>query len=158
LNVPITEVEKRVEQLLAEHKGVQKELEQMKRASLLDTAGSLLSQVERVAGVAVLTAVVQNGTPDGLRAMLDKFRDEVKSGVGVLGTVQNDRPLVIAMVTDDLVQKGVHAGNLVREAAQMMGGGGGGKPNLAQAGGKDANRLPEALAAVKGLVAQVLGE
>ncbi len=135
---------------------MQKELEQTKKTSLLNEAEALLAQVQTVAGVSLLTAVVENTDADGLRSMLDKYREQVPSGVGVLGTVHNGRPIVIAMVTDDLVAQGLHAGNIVREVAQMMGGGGGGRPNLAQAGGKDVNRLPEAITAVVELVRTML--
>ncbi len=65
--------------------------------------------------------------------------------MAVLGTVMDGRPMIVAAVTDDLVKRGLHAGNLVKELAGMLGGSGGGRPNMAQAGGKDASRLPEAL-------------
>jgi alanyl-tRNA synthetase len=74
--------------------------------------------------------------------MADWFRDKVGSGVGVFATVQNDKPLLVATVTDDLIARGVRAGDLVREAARLVGGGGGGRPNLAQAGGRDVGKLP----------------
>ncbi len=156
LAVPVQEIEKRLETILADNKTLQKEIDQLKKASLLNEADELLNQVQEVAGVNLLTAVVENADADGLRSMLDKYRDKIKSGVGVLGTANNGRPIVIAMVTDDLVERGLHAGNLVREVAKLMGGGGGGRPNLAQAGGKDVNRLPEAITAVADLVQQQL--
>jgi len=74
--------------------------------------------------------------------------------VVVLGTVRNQRPLVIAAVTRDLAERGLHAGHLVREVAKVMGGGGGGRPTLAQAGGKDANKLDAALGTVPNIVRQ----
>ncbi|MCA9979665.1 MAG: alanine--tRNA ligase, partial [Anaerolineales bacterium] len=156
LGVPVHEVEGRLETVLSENKALQKEIDQLKKASLLSEVDDLLAQVQEVAGVNLLTAVVEGADADGLRTMLDKFRDKVQSGVGVLGTANDGRPIVIAMVTDDLVKRGVHAGNLVRDVAKMIGGGGGGRPNLAQAGGKDANRLPEAIAAVPGLVEKMV--
>jgi alanyl-tRNA synthetase len=76
--------------------------------------------------------------------------------VVVLGAVINSKPTIIAAVTQDLVQRGLHAGNLVKEVARVVGGGGGGKPTMAQAGGKDAARLDEALAGVEGLVSKAL--
>jgi alanyl-tRNA synthetase len=82
---------------------------------------------------------------DTLREMSDWFRNKVDSGVLVLGTVVDDRPQILVAVTDDLTKKGLHAGNLIREIAGKVGGGGGGRPNLAQAGGKDASQLPAAL-------------
>jgi len=71
--------------------------------------------------------------------MCDLFRQKYPSGVVVLGSVVNERPLIICAVTDDLIKRGLNAGNIVRAAAEVMGGSGGGRPNLAQAGGK----LPE---------------
>jgi len=93
---------------------------------------------------------------DQLREMADWFRDKVKSGVAVLGTVSNGKPVIIATVTDDLIARGVKAGDLVREVAMIVGGSGGGRPNMAQAGGRDPEKLAEALAAVSSLVEAAL--
>jgi alanyl-tRNA synthetase len=84
--------------------------------------------------------------------MTDWFRDSVKSGVIVLGATQDGRPQLMVAVTDDLTRKGLHAGNIVKQAAGVMGGGGGGRPNLAQAGGKDVSRLDDALKTARQLV------
>jgi alanyl-tRNA synthetase len=93
-----------------------------------------------------------------LREMSDWFRDRLGSGVVVLATVLEDKPLIIATVTEDLTKHGLHAGRLVKEVAQVVGGGGGGKPTMAQAGGKDASRLDEALAKVDDLVSEMISE
>jgi alanyl-tRNA synthetase len=85
--------------------------------------------------------------------MSDWFRSKVGSGVIVLGAVFDGKPNLLAAVTPDLVERGLDAGKIVRSAAQIIGGGGGGKPTLAQAGGKDASRLGEALVSVKQTVA-----
>jgi alanyl-tRNA synthetase len=108
--------------------------------------------VQQVAGVNLLVAQVDVAGVDNLREMADWFRDKVGSGVVVLATVNDDKPLMIAAVTDDVIALGVKAGDLVREVARVVGGGGGGRPNLAQAGGRDAGKLPQALAIVPGLV------
>jgi alanyl-tRNA synthetase len=84
--------------------------------------------------------------------MTDWFRARVPSGVVVLGSIFENRPHFVASVTDDLVKRGLDAGKIVKAVARVVGGGGGGKPNLAQAGGKDASRLGEALAQVRGAV------
>ncbi len=70
--------------------------------------------------------------------------------------MNNDKPLMVATVTDDLIKRGVKAGDIVRQVAKMVGGGGGGRPRMAQAGGRDASKLPQALAAVPGLVETAL--
>jgi alanyl-tRNA synthetase len=116
------------------------------------TAESLLSQVETVKGVNLVTGKVPSTRVEVLREMSDWLRDQLKSGVIVLGTVYEERPLFLAVVTSDLVAKGYNAGNIVREVAKVTGGGGGGKPNLAQAGGKDKEKVDEALRLVKDLI------
>jgi alanyl-tRNA synthetase len=117
----------------------------------------MLDQIQMVEDVRLLTARVDVAGSDELREMADWFRDRVESGVGVFATVSNGKPLLVATVTADLIERGVKAGDLVRQVAQMVGGGGGGRPNLAQAGGRDPEKLSEALDAVPGLLRQALG-
>jgi alanyl-tRNA synthetase len=88
--------------------------------------------------------------------MADRFRQRYPSGVVVLASVIEDRPSVVAAITDDLVKRGLHAGELVKHVAGPLGGSGGGRPTLAQAGGKDASKLDEALASVAGWVGKQL--
>ncbi|MBE2200571.1 MAG: alanine--tRNA ligase [Anaerolinea sp.] len=157
LNTPIPELETRLETLLAEHRAMHKELEKLQRQAARGQFEMLLAQMRQVQGVNVLAARVQVANVDGLREMADWFRDKVGSGTAVFGAVINDKPMIIATVTDDLVKRGVKAGDIVREVAQRVGGSGGGRPNLAQAGGRDASKLAEALDAVAGLVEKALG-
>jgi alanyl-tRNA synthetase len=109
-----------------------------------------------VKGVPVLATALAGADADTLRQMADRFRQRHPSGVVVLGSVSAGRPVLIAAVTEDLVKRGLHAGDLVKFVAAPLGGGGGGKPTLAQAGGKDATRLDEALASVPAWVAEQL--
>ena len=102
-------------------------------------------KAENVSGAELLAGIIPEADADTLRRLGDRFRQDHPSGVVVLGSVADERPLVVAAVSQDLVGRGVHAGEVVKAAAQVMGGGGGGKPTMAQAGGKDASRLPEAL-------------
>ena len=104
-----------------------------------------LENVPLIKGVPVLAAQLPNADADTLRQMADRFRQRYPSGVVVLGSAIDGRPMLIAAVTDDLVKRGLHAGELVKAAAQPLGGSGGGRPTLAQAGGKDASKLSEAL-------------
>jgi len=106
----------------------------------------------QVQDVTVLAAKVEAQSAEQLREMTDWYRDRVKSGVAVLGMINDGKPVIIAAVTDDLIARGVKAGDLVREVAKIVGGSGGGRPNLAQAGGHNPEKLGEALAAVAGLV------
>ena len=111
-----------------------------------------LESVPLVSGVPVLTATLPNADADTLRQMADRFRQRYPSGVVVLGSSQAGRPLLVAAVTEDLVKRGLHAGEIAKAAAQVIGGSGGGRPNLAQAGGRDASKLQHALDQVPGLV------
>ncbi len=116
-----------------------------------------LASVPLINGVPVLSAVLANADADSLRQMCDRFRDRYPSGVIVLGSAVEDHPVLIAAVTEDLVKRGVHAGELAKVAAQVIGGSGGGRPTLAQAGGKDASKLTEAIDQVLPFVKAKLG-
>ncbi len=115
-------------------------------------AESLLGQAEVIKGVTVLVANVPSSRLEILREMSDFLRDKLKSAIVVLGTVYEDKPAFLAVVTPDLVAKGYNAGDIVKKVAGVTGGSGGGKPGLAQAGGKDKKKLDEALKLVKGLI------
>ncbi|MEP7288472.1 MAG: alanine--tRNA ligase [Chloroflexota bacterium] len=117
----------------------------------------LLDRVEQINGVPVLIAQVQPTTNDTLREMTDWFRDKVKQGIVVLGMVNDGKPQLIAAVSDDL-KKRVHAGNLIKAIAGIVGGGGGGRDNMAQAGGKDPSKLSEALDKAHQWVAEALAK
>ena len=115
-------------------------------------AESLLTQTEIINGVTVLSARTPSLRADVLREMSDLLRDKLKSAIIVLGTVYEDRPTFLAVVTSDLVARGYNAGGIIKQVAAVTGGGGGGKATFAQAGGKYKNKLDEALKLVKGLV------
>jgi len=105
-----------------------------------------------VDGVKVLAARTSAANVEALREMGDWLKAKLTSAVLVLALVQDGSPLLVSMVTPDLIDRGLHAGNIVREAAQVLGGGGGGRPETAQAGGKRLDKLPEALAKVPEIV------
>jgi alanyl-tRNA synthetase len=117
----------------------------------------LLDKVENIKDVPVLIAQVQPTTTETLREMTDWFRDKVKHGVVVLGMASDGKPQLIAAVTDDLTKR-VHAGNLIKTIAQTVGGGGGGRPNMAQAGGKDSSKLGDALALARKWIVDALSK
>ena len=104
----------------------------------------------------VLSVQVNAANVDTMRQMSDWFRDRLGSSVVVLGSVIEDKPMLVASVTNDLINRGMHAGNLVRDTSKIIGGGGGGRPNMAQAGGKDSAKLPDALRTVPDWVKQNL--
>ncbi len=116
-----------------------------------------LAGVEIVGGAASLAIEIPGADADTLRLMTDRFRVKYPSGVVVLAANVEGKPVIIASVTDDLVKRGVHAGDLVKRAAQAVGGGGGGRPNLAQAGGRDPSKLTEALQQAQAYIHEKLG-
>jgi len=147
-------VQDRVAGLIAERDALASELEsaQSKQAS------QAFSDLEptNVDGVPVLAAQIPNADADVLRQLADRFREQHPSGVVVLASAHEGRPVIVAAVTKDLVARGLHAGQLAKAAAERVGGGGGGKPTLAQAGGVDVDHIPEALALVPDWVAEHL--
>ncbi|MFW6184119.1 MAG: DHHA1 domain-containing protein, partial [Chloroflexota bacterium] len=156
LNTPLEELEERVASLLEEQRALQKEIEKLQRLQARGQFEGLLEKVQQVDGVNLLAASVDVAGADELREMADWFRDKVDSGVAVFATVHNEKPLMVATVTEDVIGRGVKAGDLIREVAKIVGGGGGGRPNLAQAGGREPEKIPEALDAVPDLVRQAL--
>ncbi|WP_075982401.1 alanine--tRNA ligase [Bacillus massilinigeriensis] len=135
----------RIENLLAEMKELQRENESLATKLGNIEAGSIVNKAKEVNGVTVLAAKVQASDMNNLRNMADELKQQIGSVVIVLGSVQEGKVNIIAGVTKDLIEKGYHAGKLIKEVATRCGGGGGGRPDMAQAGGKDPNKLDEAL-------------
>ena len=159
LQTSTQEVEARVRALMEENDSLQREREAMERRLSLQSAEALLDSVQEVAGVSVLAVRATAANADSLREMGDYLRDKMRSGVVVLGSVINDRPMLVSMVTSDLVSdKGLNAADIARTAARAIGGGGGGRPEVAQAGGRDASKLDDALALVPGIVTESISE
>ena len=154
LETPVTALEERLEGFISDMRALRRQVEQLERTNLRMEAEGLLNQVRETKGVKVLAARTSAGSVESLREMGDWLRAKLESGVLVLAMAQNGRPLLVSMVTPDLVAKGLHAGNIVRETAQKLGGGGGGRPESAQAGGRRLDVLPQALADVVGLVSR----
>lgn len=115
-----------------------------------------MERVVEVGGVDVLAETVAATDANVMRQMTDWFRNTLGSGVVVLGAAINGKPYFVATVTQDLVDRGLHAGKLVQSVAKKVGGGGGGKPNLAQAGGSDLAGMRAALAGAPALVTERL--
>jgi alanyl-tRNA synthetase len=158
LNTPLAEIEGRLDAMLGHSRSLERELEEANRKLARGMFDALLGQIKQVNGVNLLLAQVEVSGVDGLREMADWFRDRVASGAAVLATVTDSKPVIIVTVTEDLIDRGLKAGDLAREVARIVGGSGGGRPNLAQAGGRDTEKLPEALAIVPDLVAKTLNE
>ena len=138
--------------LLADNELNHKQINKLRQDLVAAEFVTHLKQVPMVADIPVMAAVLPNADIDTLRQMTDRFREQYPSGVVVLGSANEGRPILIACVTEDLVKKGLNAGEIVRIIAQVIGGSGGGRPTLAQAGGKDASKLQEAIDQVQPLV------
>lgn len=156
LGVAPEEVDRAVLRMMGELHDRQKEIADLQRELARLEFDSLLSQVQEVDGVSVLAASVQAATMDTLREMTDWCRNKLPSVVVVLGAVIDGKPNFVAAVTNDLVDRGLRAGDLIKRVAQVVGGGGGGRPTLAQAGGRFPERLHEALALVPAAVQELL--
>ncbi|MCF7635135.1 MAG: alanyl-tRNA synthetase [Dehalococcoides mccartyi] len=131
---------------------LKKTVQNLERQLSRGEAEELLSKSEDYKGIKLLVSRMTSVNTDTLRETADFLRDKLGSGVIVLGTVSEDKPFFLCMVTPDLIEKGYHAGNIVKKLSQIAGGGGGGKPNMAQGGGRDKAKLDEALQAVKGML------
>jgi alanyl-tRNA synthetase len=135
---------------------LERKLQEAEEQRALQQVDELLKQVQEVAGVKVVTGIVSGVSPAALRRLADELEVRLRSGVIVLGTVDDGKVLLVSKVTKDIVAKGGHAGNLVREVAKLTDGGGGGRPDFAQAGGRNPAKLHDALRKVPELVAQQL--
>ena len=144
----------RVEQILAEQKELAKELEKLKAKMAGGAADEMLSKKVDINGVAVLAAEVKDMDGNAMRTLGDQLKNKLGSGVIVLAGEAGGKVSLIVMATDDVVKKGAHAGNIIKAAAAVCGGGGGGRPNMAQAGGKDASKIGEALEKAKEVIAE----
>ena len=156
LQTPVADLEARLDSFIQENEDLRKQLEGFQKTSLRSEAEELLSQVQDVDGVKVVAGRTSAGGPDGMREMADFLRDKLGSVVVALAAVVEGNPILITMVTPDLVERGLHAGNIARDTAKVMGGGGGGRPEMAQAGGKQSEKVDEALNGVPALVRQGL--
>jgi len=152
---PATLVEK-CGHVMAEIKSLNSELESLKSKAAKDALGDVMDQVKTVKGVRLLAASVDGVDMNGLRDLGDQLKEKLGEGVVVLLSSQEGRVNMIAMATEGVLAKGVHAGNLIRGIAALVGGGGGGRPNMAQAGGKNPAGIPNAIAeAAKVLEGQI---
>ncbi|GAB1777792.1 alanine--tRNA ligase [Priestia megaterium] len=145
----------RVEGLLEEIRNLQRENDSLSTKLGNIEAGNLVDRVQNINGVNVLAAKVNATDMNNLRAMVDDLKQKLESAVIVLASPQGEKVNIIAGVTKDLIAKGHHAGKLVKEVATICGGGGGGRPDMAQAGGKDASQIEKALGTVEEWVKSV---
>jgi alanyl-tRNA synthetase len=156
LNAAPSELESRVSSLLEEKKQLEREVAKWKQAAATGGSVDYMSKVQDVGGVKLLAAEVQGQDAAGLRLVLDKLRDQLASGVIVLGAAENGKCSVCVAVSNDLTDR-VQAGKIVKELAPIVGGGGGGRPDMAQAGGKSPENLPKLLETAPNVLRSMLG-
>lgn len=147
---------KKIEALNNEIKALSSENEKLKAKIANESVGDIMSQVIQVNGVNLLAAKVSDVDMNGLRNLGDQLKEKMGGGVVVIVSTMADKANVIVMADDDAVSKGAHAGNMIKEVAKLVGGGGGGRPNMAQAGGKNPAGADEAVAAAKEILAKQL--
>ena len=147
------EIEEKIAHLQAEVKELHSENESLKAKMAQDAVGDVMNQVQEVKGVKLLAVSLTDVDMNGLRDLGDQLKEKLGEGVVVLASVAGGKVSLLAMVTDQAQKAGAHAGNLIKGMAAIVGGGGGGRPNMAQAGGKNPAKVPEALEAAAGILA-----
>lgn len=138
----------RLEHLMAEMKALQSENEALKSKAAKDALGDVMDQVQNVKGVKVLATTVSGVDMNGLRDLGDQLKEKLGEGVIVLASDCEGKVNLVAMATEEAMAHGAHAGNLIKAIAGKVGGGGGGRPNMAQAGGKNPSGMKDAIAEV----------
>ncbi len=144
----------RCEHLMAEMKALQSENEALKSKAAKDALGDVMDQVQEVKGVKLLASKVAGVDMNGLRELGDQLKEKIGDGVVVLISEKEGKVNLIAMATEGAMAKGTHAGNLIKGIAALVGGGGGGRPNMAQAGGKNPAGIDDAIAACAKVLAE----
>jgi alanyl-tRNA synthetase len=149
--------EERIAELIESKKKLEKEISELTLKEKLGQIDSILKQTSSTNGINIYKSLVQVGNAEELKIMGDELRNKIKSGVGVLFSVIEEKAGIVCVVSDDLIRgKKLSAGKIVGEIAKLVGGGGGGKNHLATAGGKDTANIPSALSKVEEVVAKYL--
>lgn len=145
LKTSVADSDTKVEQLFTDHKKLQKDFDELKKKMASGSIDELISSKQEINGFNVISARLDQVDIDVLKDLGDRLKDRLENAVVVLGSLVEDKVIFLVMAGQDAVSKGAHAGNIIKEVAKIAGGGGGGKPNMAQAGGKDPSKLDEAL-------------
>ena len=145
LKTTASSVTEKIGHLLAQIKELQSENEALKSKAAKDALGDVMDQVKEIKGVKVLAAKVDGVDMNGLRDLGDQLKEKLGEGVVLLASVTDGKVSLMATATDQAMKAGAHAGNLIKAIASIVGGGGGGRPNMAQAGGKNPTGIDEAI-------------
>jgi len=143
----------KLEKLLLQSRDLERRVQELQAKIAGGATSDVMADARQVNGVTVLATKVEGLYDRGLRDMADRLRDRLKSGIVVLAAAQGEKAMLLAVVTKDLVGR-FHAGNIIKQLAPIVGGGGGGRPDFAQAGGKDPTKLDAAVAAAYALVGE----
>ena len=136
----------KISHLMAENKTLGSEVESLKSKLAKDAMGDVMDQVQEIKGVKLLAVKLADVDMNGLRDLGDQLKEKLGDGVILLASATGEKVSLMAMATDAAMAKGAHAGNLIKACAACVGGGGGGRPNMAQAGGKNPAGIEDALA------------
>ncbi|NLC51045.1 MAG: alanine--tRNA ligase [Firmicutes bacterium] len=159
LKVSVEQVEKKLDDLLQEHRELQKQYQKLRQKQISFQVEKLLSEVKQITGeIPLLSTKVNVDDIDGLRILADRLRERFTTGVIVLGAAKDGKVFFVTTVSKDLQEKGLHAGKLIGEVAKIVGGGGGGRPDMAQAGGKKPEALRIALMEVPKIIERQLAK
>ena len=142
----------RLSKMMTEMKNLSGELESLKSKAAKDAVGDISDKITEVSGLKLIATAIPSADMNGLRDLADQMKAKFSDGVFVLCSDAGGKVSLVVMCGDDAVKKGAHAGNLIKQLAPMVGGGGGGRPNMAQAGGKDPSGIDKMLAAAKGIL------
>ncbi|MDP7621327.1 MAG: DHHA1 domain-containing protein, partial [SAR324 cluster bacterium] len=156
LNVPEAQIPEMAEKLAEEKRQLVKEVQSLRSKAALAGISELVAQAEEVEGVSVLAREIEADSADTLRNIGHSVREQISSGIAWLAATMDEKSTLLCVVSDDLIQRGIKAGDMVNEVAKLADGRGGGKPNMAQAGIKAPEKLPSALAAATGIVRKKL--
>jgi alanyl-tRNA synthetase len=143
----------KLEKLLLQSRELERRVQELQAKIAGGATTDVMADARQVNGVTVLATKVEGLDDRGLRDMADRLRDRLKSGIVVLAAAQGDKAMLLAVVTKDLVGR-FHAGNIIKQLAPIVGGGGGGRPDFAQAGGKDPTKLDAAVEAAYAIVGE----
>jgi alanyl-tRNA synthetase len=149
-------IEEKVEEYVNGYKQLQKQNQELKQKMAGSEIGSLLDSVKEIDGVRMLSAIVAADSVESLRLIMDEVRNKLGPALVVLGSENDGKVFLVGSASPEVIAKGIQANKVIKQVAGLVGGGGGGKPELAQAGGKNPAALPEAIASVENLVKSML--
>jgi alanyl-tRNA synthetase len=146
------EVPEKISRLQEQIRGLERQMAELRRGQAVGQADQLLAKVEEIGGVKVLAVSAGEMDADSTKSLIDGLIDKLGSGVVILGSQSDGKLFFAGKLSQDLVSRGFHVGNIIREVARVAGGGGGGRPDFAQAGGRDVAKLGDALAKAKEVI------